>query len=73
MLAESWPEVSTDGHDFKHITRKYSNEMIQQSQRQTVRSAINPDFNNLRGSMSSSTSSLQNNMVCPPPSPTTFR
>jgi myosin heavy subunit len=59
---QTWPEVSGDGHDFKLITRKYSNEMIQQSQRQTSRSSINHDLNNLRGSMSSSTSSIQNNM-----------
>jgi hypothetical protein len=37
--------------------------MIQQSQRQSSRTTIHHDFNNLRGSMSSSTSSIQNNMV----------
>jgi hypothetical protein len=37
--------------------------MMQQSQRQTPLSSHNHDFNNLRGSMSSSTSSIQNNMV----------
>ncbi len=63
IFIENWPEGSGDGHDFKILTRKYSNEMMQQSQRQTPLSSHNHDFNNLRGSMSSSTSSIQNNMV----------
>lgn len=55
--------MAGDGHDFKFITRKYSNELIQQSQRQSSRASVQHDLNNLRGSMSSSTSSIQNNMV----------
>jgi hypothetical protein len=37
--------------------------MIQTSQQQSSRTSIHHEFNNLRGSMSSSTSSIQNNMV----------
>ena len=59
----SWSELTTSGHDFQLIGRNYSNEMVQQGQRQTPRSSIHHEFNNLRSSMSSSTSSIQNNMV----------
>ena len=61
---EHWSEIGNDGKDFKLISRNYSNEIVQQSQRVTPRTSIHHEFNNLRGSMSSSTSSIQNNMVC---------
>jgi hypothetical protein len=62
IFIENWSEITSGGHDFKLITPKYSNEMIQSSHQQSSRASIN-EFNNLRGSMSSSTSSIQNNMV----------
>jgi hypothetical protein len=55
--------MSNDRNDYRIIARKYSNEMASPSQRQASRASIHQDFNNLRGSMSSSTSSIQNNMV----------
>ncbi|CAF0904207.1 unnamed protein product [Rotaria sordida] len=57
-----WPSMTNDRHDFKHITDKYSNEIIPSSQRQSSRTLAHHEFNSLRGSMSSSTSSIQNNM-----------
>ncbi|CAF3426834.1 unnamed protein product [Rotaria socialis] len=57
-----WPQTTNDRNDFKHSTDKYSNEMISPSQRQPSRNSIHNEFNSLRGSMSSSTSSIQNNM-----------
>ncbi|CAF0994213.1 unnamed protein product [Rotaria magnacalcarata] len=57
-----WPQTTNDRNDFKHSTGIYSNEMISPSQRQPSRNSIHNEFNSLRGSMSSSTSSIQNNM-----------
>ncbi|CAF1329496.1 unnamed protein product [Adineta steineri] len=55
--------TTTDRHDFDFLTRNHSNEMIQQStHRQIPRTSMHHEFNSLRGSMSSSTSSIQNNM-----------
>lgn len=56
--------TTTERRDFNLITRKNSNEMIQQSQRQISHtSSIHHDFNSLLNSMSSSTSSIQNSRV----------
>ncbi|CAF2385966.1 unnamed protein product [Rotaria sp. Silwood2] len=57
-----WPSVTNDRHDFKHITDRYSNDLIPSSQRQLSHTSAHHEFNSLRGSMSSSTSSIQNNM-----------
>ncbi|UJR36318.1 hypothetical protein I4U23_029046 [Adineta vaga] len=59
---QHWSATTADRHDFDLLTQKYSNEMTQQTHRQFTRSSIHHEFNNLRGSMSSSTSSIQNNM-----------
>ncbi|CAF4582573.1 unnamed protein product [Rotaria sp. Silwood1] len=57
-----WPSITNDRHDFKHITDTYSNDIIASPQRQATLTSAHHDFNSLRGSMSSSTSSIQNNM-----------
>ncbi|CAF1082984.1 unnamed protein product [Adineta ricciae] len=57
-----WSATTTDRHDFGLLSSKHSSEMIQQTHQQFTRSSIHHDFNNLRGSMSSSTSSIQNNI-----------
>ena len=65
MFLESWSELTSSGHDFQLISRNYSNEMVPQGPRQTSRTSVQHDLNNLRSSMSSSTSSIQNNIVRP--------
>lgn len=51
------------GRDFEILKSKRPVEMLSSSQRQFIRTSIDRDINGLRGSMSSSTSSIQNNMV----------
>lgn len=57
-----WSEISNGGNDFKLVSRNYSNEIVPQSQHVTPHASVHHEFNSLRGSMSSSTSSIQNNM-----------
>lgn len=63
MFLDSWSELTSSGHDFQLIPRNYSNEMVPQGLRQTSRTSVQHEINNLRSSMSSSTSSIQNNIV----------
>lgn len=63
MFLDSWSELTSSGHDFQLIGRNHSNEMVPQGHRQISRTSVHQEFNNLRSSMSSSTSSIQNNIV----------
>jgi len=55
--------IMNSGRDFDVLQSKYPIETTSSSQRQFIRTRIERDINGLRGSMSSSTSSIQNNMV----------
>lgn len=58
-----WHQTTNDRNDLKHLTDKYNHDLMAASHRQMPQPPLPHDFNSLRGSMSSSTSSIQNNMV----------